>query len=72
MTDVKKNRPSGLVYKKQNVFMQDVFKLYKIWVAANRPKQTRFATMLHKEHGYPKAKNLTGLLNRFAQIEEMK
>ncbi|EHM6953346.1 hypothetical protein KGV31_002145 [Vibrio parahaemolyticus] len=72
MTEQKKKRPSGLTYKKDNAFMNDAFKLYGIWVQAGRPKQTRFSTLLHKEHGYEKAKNLTGLLNRFKAIEEMK
>lgn len=68
---ITRKRPTGLTYTKQNVFMQDVLKLYPIWVKAGKPKQFAFATMLHKDHGYPVSKNLTGLLNRFAAIEAM-
>lgn len=65
----RKARPTGLKYKKQNVFMQNAAILYPIWVKHGKPKQYAFGSILYKEYDYPRASNLTGLLQRFADIE---
>ncbi|WP_347367997.1 hypothetical protein [Vibrio vulnificus] len=65
----KRPRPSGLRYKKENVFMNNAALLYPIWVKHGKPKQYAFASILHTKYDYPRATNLSALLQRFKDIE---